>query len=624
MRGPCYAFNKSPIFLKPQLTLPTHCKRRTMNEAGPSSSRKRAATPVDTSLAAQRPKHPDIIDLTFETDEDKSEKSTTANTNTINSPLYLFKVRGIPDWANKGFLGATLGDLVCGPMLWALVSDFMIDMPWLFSACPDLIRIPSLLIVHGESGSKAMAIQRSCITAGLTGGRFTTHMPPLPPYGTHHSKAFFIQYATGLRVIIHTANLLYCDCSNKTQGLYFQDFLLKKESSEQQSTLSSSPFEIDLLHYIAALKLPPLQATKVVNILKLHDFSSARVHLIASVPSAASEFSGAQMKNYGYLKLKSCLEKESGGFPSSFKGAPIACQYSSIGSLTTKWLASFIESLSAGKISSSIEDSSTSKANFASSVLGPPSGGVADASNVHLIWPTTEEVQNSIEGWFAGGSIPGYPDKVNRDFLQKFYRRFGGNVAGRQRAMPHMKSYTRFDPETQEIAWFCVASHNLSKAAWGEQQESKKFNRTIFKILSYELGVLIVPSLEKAYRQSPHYGFSCTESSQKVGPMPGSESIKQVKFRQWQRSESQAARLSSDGTVLTVPLPIPYPLPPERYAQGKDVPWAVQTTFPGLDSLGVPCPGIGTHYGVLNGMEWGDVIESLKHGEFESLLKRSF
>jgi tyrosyl-DNA phosphodiesterase-1 len=218
----------------------------------------------------------------------------------------------------------------------------------------------------------------------------------------------------------------------------------------------------------------------------------------------------------------------------------------------------------------------------------------------------------------------GYPEKVQREFLQQYYRRFGGQVAGRQRAMPHMKSYTRFDPETKEVAWFCVTSSNLSKAAWGQQQESKKYERTLFKILSYELGVLLVPSLEKAYRQSRHYGFSCTENSiPHRGPMVGSENIERVKFVQWQQGESQDAQFSVNGTMLTIPLPIPYSLPPESYVQGQDVPWSVSTMFPGVDFLAMPCPGIGTHYGVTDDMKWEDIIETLKRGA-ESSLKRSF
>ena len=36
---------------------------------------------------------------------------------------------------------------------------------------------------------------------------------------THHSKFFVLGYQHGVRVIVHTANLLSCDCNSKTQGV---------------------------------------------------------------------------------------------------------------------------------------------------------------------------------------------------------------------------------------------------------------------------------------------------------------------------------------------------------------------------------------------------------------------
>ena len=38
----------------------------------------------------------------------------------------------------------------------------------------------------------------------------------------HHSKFFVLQYTHGMRVIVHTANLIYCDANNKTQAIWFQ------------------------------------------------------------------------------------------------------------------------------------------------------------------------------------------------------------------------------------------------------------------------------------------------------------------------------------------------------------------------------------------------------------------
>ena len=114
--------------------------------------------------------------------------------------------------------------------------------------------------------------------------------------------------------------------------------------------------------------------------------------------------------------------------------------------------------------------------------LGPPPAG---AAGLQLVWPAVEEVQNCLEGWFGGGSIPGKSTNVNKPFLQPYYHRQGccrelvywdvqrfisclipccrwdGSVCGRQRALPHMKTFLRYNAD--EIAWCLTGSHNLSK-----------------------------------------------------------------------------------------------------------------------------------------------------------------
>lgn len=45
------------------------------------------------------------------------------------------------------------------------------------------------------------------------------------------------------------------------------------------------------------------------------------------------------------------------------------------------------------------------------------------ASQFQLVWPTVSEVQHSIEGFAAGGSIPGTAKNVNKPFLQPCWRR---------------------------------------------------------------------------------------------------------------------------------------------------------------------------------------------------------
>jgi len=228
----------------------------------------------------------EVVDLTDDIQSAIPSGSSGATPRLLDVPFHLLSVRGIPEWANEGFLGFQFSKVVRGPISWALISNYMLDFRWLLSACPELQQVPRVVIVHGESGSRAAAIHREIAAAGMS-GRVFTHSPLLPPYGTHHSKAFFLKYPKGLRVIIHTANAIYCDINNKSQAVYLQDFPLKDDLSPASST-----FEEDLHRYVAALKLPPNLAKETLKIVAMHDFAPARVHLIASVPSSPAQCSG--------------------------------------------------------------------------------------------------------------------------------------------------------------------------------------------------------------------------------------------------------------------------------------------------------------------------------------------
>lgn len=185
----------------------------------------------------------------------------------------------------------------------------------------------------------------------------TVHAPPLPiPYGTHHSKFFILKYATGVRVVIHTANLIFCDCNNKTQGLYCQDFpLLPTGSADGGSSAAAAAaaqrppgadFGAALLQYVRRLELPAEAAAAVEAALSTADFSAARVAL---VPSAPGRHRGAALTQFGHMRARVILARHS--FPSTFRKAPLACQFSSLGSLTQPWLErEFALSMSAGRV----------------------------------------------------------------------------------------------------------------------------------------------------------------------------------------------------------------------------------------------------------------------------------
>ncbi|KAJ0735266.1 putative phosphodiesterase I [Helianthus annuus] len=88
----------------------------------------------------------------------------------------------------------------------------------------------------------------------------------------------FLVYPQGIRIIVHTANLIYVDWNNKSQGLWMQDFPWKHGGSDK-----GSGFESDLIDYLSALK----------------------VRLIAFVPGYHS---GSNIKKWGHMKIRSVLQ----------------------------------------------------------------------------------------------------------------------------------------------------------------------------------------------------------------------------------------------------------------------------------------------------------------------------
>ncbi|XP_028398531.1 tyrosyl-DNA phosphodiesterase 1-like isoform X2 [Dendronephthya gigantea] len=284
-------------------------------------------------------------------------------------------------------------------------------------------------------------------------------------FGTHHSKMMLLLYTEGLRVVITTANLIHSDWDQKTQGVWISP-LFPKYSRENQNVMEPLQFQKDLMSYLHQYGPGPLMEWK--QHLAEHDMSKARVRLIASVPG---RHVGTNKDRWGHLKLRKLLQQY--GEFDDVNSWPVIGQFSSIGSLgpdKSNWLCSeWLKSLSTSK-------------NEASSTRHSP--------NLHLVFPSVEDVRTSLEGYIAGGSLP-YSLKTasKQPYLQEFFCRWQSESLGRSRASPHLKSYARISPDLTKAAWFIMTSANLSKAAWGALEKSG----SQLMIRSYEIGVLFLP-----------------------------------------------------------------------------------------------------------------------------------
>ncbi|XAR53762.1 Phosphodiesterase I [Bertholletia excelsa] len=466
----------------------------------------------------------------------------------VSLTFRLLGVQGLPAWANTS--SVSVQDVIQGNVLIAVLSNYMVDMDWLLSACPTLIKVPHVLVIHGESDVTLEQMRRT------KPANWILHKPPLPiSYGTHHSKAMLLVYPTGVRIIVHTANLIYVDWNNKSQGLWMQDFPWK----DQNSPSKGCGFENDLIDYLNALKWPDftvnLPALGSFNInatfFKKFDYTSAAVRLIASVPGYHT---GPNLKKWGHIKLRNVLQECI--FDRKFQKSPLVYQFSSIGSLDEKWMSELASSMSSG-----VSEDRTPLG------LGQPL----------IIWPTVEDVRCSLEGYAAGNAIPSPLKNVEKEFLKKYWARWKGSHTGRCRAMPHIKTYTRYNG--QDLAWLLLTSANLSKAAWGALQK----NNTQLMIRSYELGVLFIPSLIKHGCK-----FSCTDvrnlSEDKGSKSSESSEGKRTKLvtLAWQGS-------SYTDTCEVIQLPVPYELPPKLYS-AEDIPWSWERRYQKKDVYGQVWP----------------------------------
>ncbi|KAM2481639.1 hypothetical protein PS1_005123 [Malus domestica] len=459
----------------------------------------------------------------------------------------LLNVQGLPPWANTSCV--SIRDLIQGDILVAILSNYMVDIDWLIPACPSIAKVPHVLVIHGEGDGTLDYMKRK------KPANWILHKPPLPiSFGTHHSKAMILVYPRGVRIIVHTANYIHVDWNNKSQGLWMQDFPWK----DQNNPSKGCGFEGDLIDYLNALKwpefsvnFPNLGSFKInPSFFKKFDYSDAAVRLIASVPGYHT---GNNMKKWGHMKLRTVLQECI--FDKEFRKSPLAYQFSSLGSLDEKWMAEFASSMSSG-----LSEDRTP--------LGP--------GEPLIIWPTVEDVRCSLEGYAAGNAIPSPLKNVEKDFLKKYWAKWRASHTGRCRAMPHIKTFARYNG--QELAWFLLTSANLSKAAWGALQK----NNSQLMIRSYELGILFLP------RKTCSFGFSCTSNGVPSKDKSGRSETSEASRTTLVTLNCQGNR-NTDSSSEVIKLPVPYELPPQPYT-AEDVPWSWDRRYNKKDVYGQVWP----------------------------------
>ncbi|XP_015278745.1 PREDICTED: tyrosyl-DNA phosphodiesterase 1 [Gekko japonicus] len=424
--------------------------------------------------------------------------------------FFLTKVKGIKSKYNSGALH--IKDIL-SPLFGTLVSsaqfNYCIDVEWLINQYPKEFRDKPLLIVHGEKRESKADLHNQA--KPYQNVRLCQAKLDIA-FGTHHTKMMLLCYEEGLRVVIHTSNLIEDDWYQKTQGIWLSPLYPKLPPGTLGSAGEScTNFKSDLITYLMSYKSPTLN--EWVEVIKQHDLSETRVYLVGSTPG---RYQNNEKEKWGHPRLRKLLKDHATQVPDE-DSWPVIGQFSSIGSMgadQSKWLCSeFRQSL-------------VTLGNSAKSLTNRE-------VPINLIYPTVDNVRQSLEGYPAGGSLPYSIQTAQKQlWLHSYFHKWSAETSGRSHAMPHIKTYMRVSPDFQEIAWFLVTSANLSKAAWGAFEK----NGAQLMIRSYELGVLFLPS--------------------EFGLDTGCFQVKE--------------NLLSDEPALS--FPVPYDLPTEKY-ESKDRPW---------------------------------------------------
>ncbi len=432
---------------------------------------------------------------------------------------------------NRGAI--TLSEVGAGRPKWIVGANYMISGRTLERILPQMKTVERCIIFHGEAGTARhlascfpraeihdMTPRKLRFVHARTGKVLDMN------YSCHHAKFFLVGFEDYLRVMIHSSNLINDDCFKKTQGVWTQDFPVK------QAGAGSSDFEDVLVDYMKTLqahKGGQLRSWKgfgaafgdeqltLADALRKFDFSRAKGHLVASVPG---HHFGGKLHSYGVNRLAALLAKY-GDAESQRRDDEIDIQFSSFSRPAPKLLAAL------------------EAAFHAPAPLCRPPPRVRPS----IVWMTSTEARDSVEGYGAGSCMPSNLKNVReapREMLRRWTKDGPSSdfVEARAEAAPHIKTYTRYSADGSTVRWSLLTSANLSGYAWGNHQMNGK---QLF-VGHWELGVLVTPSIIG-------------------GPLR-----------------------TTQGTVGAI-CPLPFPCPPRPYADG-DVPFSWEERYDEPDRFG--------------------------------------
>lgn len=476
-------------------------------------------------------------------DSDLVVANSKKNLNLIETPIYLNKLstekNGSESLSFRSFFVVN-DNILIENSLWQakhiLLSSYITDIDWVINEIKDPVlrheNIESILLIsHSCEDLKNYKLKHRDKKAIEKISIFSPYLKI--PYGVYHPKFILIVFEhlaqpkkSFIRFIITSANLTQQDWEFKSQSIWVQDFFRGNNDNS-----------CEFLEYLQKFLRNVLNGSKQVEFwlskVKEFNFEDATAKLVASVPGY---FTGRDVV-WGHLRLKSLIN----GVALNMCGKPdeyvkekerIVLQFSSIGRISERWLHN----------------------ELISSLSSTPE------TQLEIIFPTVEQVINSIEGIEGGISLPVKKEYIYKPWITKLLHRCetenAKDNASHGKAIPHIKTFLKYkvSDETVEIIWIVQGSHNLSNAAWGQLQK----NGSQYCIRNFELGIFIHKNQFEFERQ---YGLG--------------EDEEYPKFVWRRRNCSSSINVDNNISDKLLNVPLPFKLPPERYAN-NDHPWNIE------------------------------------------------
>lgn len=345
-------------------------------------------------------------------------------------------------------------DVSLGEIVSSLQINFMVDVGWLCLQYLLAGQRTDMLILYGERvDTEKLGTNISMIL-----------VEPPTKFGCHHTKVMVLKYKDdGIRVVVSTANLYSDDWENRTQGLWISPHLPPLPSSANPSDGESpTGFKKDFERYLSRYKLAAL--TEWIYAVRRADFSAVNVFFVASVPGSHK---GVEFDAWGHRKLGSILSKHA-TLPPDAPQWPIVAQSSSIGSLGPNYESWLLK-------------------DIVPTMSRETAKGLKSHPNFQFIYPSLNNYKQSFDCRVGSCCLPySLQTHSKQEWVESYLYQWKATRTSRDRAMPHIKSYTRLSPDFKRIPWFVLTSANLSKAAWGTSRGSHY-------IMNYEGGVVFIP-----------------------------------------------------------------------------------------------------------------------------------